>query len=102
MQETNALGRAWATKLNLNFGEYSTTYNFSLSDPWIKGDKHRTSFRTELFLRRDYPQEFKSEDNGNIYAVDDTTTSNSDTFESIVLEKTVRIFFTRPQRWRPL
>ena len=50
LQETNALGRAWSTSLNLNFGEYSTTYNFSLLDPWIKGDNHKTSFRTNLFL----------------------------------------------------
>ncbi len=97
LQETNALGRQWSTKLNLNFGEYSTTYNFSLSDPWIKGDKHRTAFRSEIFLRRDYPQEFKSEENGTIYAVDDKTTSNSDTFEAIVLEKTGGGFsFSRP------
>jgi len=88
LQETNALGRAWSTNLNLNFGDYSTTYNFALSDPWIKGDKYRTSFRTNIFLSRDYPQEFKSETNGRIYAVDDTTTSSSDTFSSIVLEKT--------------
>ena len=97
LQETNALGRAWSTNLNLNFGEYSTTYNFSLSDPWIKGDKHRTSFKTNLFLSRDYPQEFKSETNGRIYAVDDTNTSTSDTFSSIVLEKTGGGFsFLRP------
>ncbi len=97
LQETNALGRAWSTNLNLNFGEYSTTYNFSLSDPWIKGDKHRTSFRTNVFLSRDYPQEFKSEKNGRIYAVDDTSTSTSDTFSSIVLEKTGGGFsFSRP------
>jgi len=97
LQETNALGRAWSTNLNLNFGEYSTTYNFSLSDPWIKGDKHRTSFKTSLFLSRDYPQEFKSETNGRIYAVDDTNTSTSDTFSSIVLEKTGGGFsFSRP------
>ncbi len=97
LQETNALGRAWSTKLNLNFGEYSTTYNFSLSDPWIKGDKHKTSFRTNIFLSRDYPQEFKSENNGRIYAVDDTSTSTSDTFSSIVLEKTGGGFsFSRP------
>jgi outer membrane protein insertion porin family len=69
LQETNALGRAWSTNINLNFGEYSTTYNFSLSDPWIKGDKYKTSFRTNVFLSRDYPQEFKSENNGRIYAV---------------------------------
>ena len=97
LQETNALGRAWSTNLNLNFGEYSTTYNFSLSDPWIKGDKHKTSFRTNIFLSRDYPQEFKSEDNGRIYAVDDTNTSTSDSFSSIVLEKTGGGFsFSRP------
>jgi len=97
LQETNALGRAWSTNLNLNFGEYSTTYNFSLSDPWIKGDKHKTSFKTNLFLSRDYPQEFKSETNGRIYSVDDTNTSTSDTFSSIVLEKTGGGFsFSRP------
>ncbi len=97
LQETNTLGRAWSTNLNLNFGEYSTTYNFSLSDPWIKGDKHKTSFRTNIFLSRDYPQEFKSENNGRIYAVDDTTTSTSDTLSSIVLEKTGGGFsFSRP------
>ncbi|MBO8228765.1 BamA/TamA family outer membrane protein [Prochlorococcus marinus XMU1414] len=97
LQETNTLGRAWSTNLNINFGEYSTTYNFSLTDPWIKGDNHKTSFRTNLFLSRDYPQEFKSEKNGRIYAVDDTSTSTSDTFSSIVLEKTGGGFsFSRP------
>ena len=97
LQETNTFGRAWSTNLNLNFGEYSTTYNFSLSDPWIKGDKHKTSFRTNVFLSRDYPQEFKSEKNGRFYAVDDQIPSSSDTFSSIVLEKTGGGFsFSRP------
>ncbi len=97
LQETNTFGRAWSTNLNLNFGEYSTTYNFSLIDPWIKGDKHKTSFRTNIFHSRDYPQEFKSENNGRIYAVDDKNTSSSDTFSSIVLEKTGGGFsFSRP------
>ncbi len=98
LQETNALGRAWATNINLNFGEYSTTYNFSLSDPWIKGNKYKTSFRTNVFLSRDYPQEFKSENNGKIYAVGDDTESNSaDSLSSIVLEKTGGGFsFSRP------
>jgi outer membrane protein insertion porin family len=97
LQETNALGRAWSTNLNLNFGEYSTTYNFSLSDPWIKGDKHKTSFRTNFFLSRDYPQEFKSEKNGRFYAVDDRVPSSTDSFSSIVLEKSGGGFaFSRP------
>ena len=88
LQETNTLGRAWSTNLNLNFGQYSTTYNFSLSDPWIKGDKYRTSFKTNIFLSRDYPQEFKSENNGRIYAVTDETTTGTESFSSVVLEKT--------------
>ncbi len=97
LQETNALGRAWSTNLNLNFGEYSTTYNFSLLDPWIKGDKHKTSFRTNIFLSNDYPQEFKSENNGRLYSVDDQIPTNSDSFSSIVLEKTGGGFsFSRP------
>ncbi len=97
LQETNALGRAWSTNINLNFGEYSTTYNFSLTDPWIKGDKHKTSFRTNVFLSRDYPQEFKSNSNGRIYAVDDTQPESTDSFSSVVLEKTGGGFsFSRP------
>ena len=97
LQETNAFGRAWSSSLNLNFGEYSTTYNFSLYDPWIKGDKHKTSFRTNVFLSRDYPQEFRSEGNGKIYAVDDKNSSSSDSLSSIILEKTGGGFsFSRP------
>ncbi len=88
LQESNLLGRAWSTNLNLNFGEYSTTFNFSVTDPWIKGDMYKTSLRTNLFLSRDYPQEFRSENNGRIYAVDDKTTSSADSFSSVVLEKT--------------
>jgi len=48
-------------------------------------------------LSRDYPQEFKSDSNGKLYAVDDQTPSSSDTFSSIVLEKTGGGFsFSRP------
>ena len=48
-------------------------------------------------MSRNYPQEFKSEDNGRIYAVNDTNTSSTDAFSSIVLEKTGGGFsFSRP------
>ena len=97
LQETNALGRAWSSSINLNFGEYSTTYNFSLTDPWIKGDKYKTTFNTNVFLSRDYPREFRSQSNGRIYAVNDTTTASTDTLSSVVLEKTGGGFsFSRP------
>ncbi len=97
LQETNALGRAWTTNINLNFGEYSTTYNFSLTDPWIKGDKHKTAFRTNVFLSRDYPQEFRNGNNGKLYGVNDTNPTENDNFTSIVLEKIGGGFsFSRP------
>ncbi len=85
-KESNTFGRAWSTDLNLNFGDYSTTYNFSLYDPWIKGDKYRTAFKTNIFLSRDYPQEFKSSKNGILYAVNDTNSNSADSLSSIVLE----------------
>ena len=97
MQESNALGRAWSSNININYGEYATTYNFSLTDPWIKGDKHKTSFRTNVFLSRDYPQEFSSKKDGKIYAVNDKNATSSDAFSSVVLEKTGGGFsFARP------
>ena len=59
--------------------------------------RDRTTFQTNIFLSRDYPQEFKSENNGIIYAVDDTTSENTDSFSSVVLEKKGGGFsFSRP------
>ena len=97
LKESNTFGRAWSTDLNLNFGDYSTTYNFSLYDPWIKGDKYRTAFKTNIFLSRDYPQEFNSNENGKLYAVNDQNSNSSDSFSSIVLESVGGGFtFLRP------
>ncbi len=97
LKESNTFGRAWSTDLNLNFGDYSTTYNFSLYDPWIKGDKYRTAFKTNIFLSRDYPQEFRSEKNGVLYAVNDTDSNSADSLSSIVLENVGGGFtFLRP------
>ncbi len=96
-KESNTFGRAWSTDLNLNFGNYSTTYNFSLYDPWIKGDKYRTSFKTNIFLSRDFPQEFQSDNNGQLYAVNDKDSNSADSFSSIVLENVGGGFtFLRP------
>ena len=96
-KESNAFGRALDTNLNLNFGNYSTTYDFSLFDPWIKGDKYRTSFKTNIFLSRDYPQEFQGNGNSRLYAVNDQTSTNADPFSSIVLENVGGGFtFLRP------
>ena len=96
-KESNTFGRAWNTDLNLNFGDYSTTYNFSLYDPWIKGDKYRTALKTNIFLSRDFPQEFKSKGNGTLYAVNDTSSNSADSLSSVVLENVGGGFtFLRP------
>ena len=50
VQDSNMFGRAWNVGLNVTYGQYGGLANLSFSDPWIKGDKHRTSFRSSLFL----------------------------------------------------
>ena len=70
-QESNLVGRSWTSNINLTYGEYGALVNFSIYDPWIKNDKHRTSFRTSLFLSREVPQEFRSQEGGSIRGVKD-------------------------------
>ena len=56
--------------LNVTYGQYGSLANINFRDPWIYGDKHRTSFAGSLFLSQEVPQAFQSEDNGNIRTVD--------------------------------
>ena len=71
LQESNLVGRSWSSNMNLTYGEYGALLNLSLYDPWIKNDKHRTSFRTSLYLSREVPQEFRSQEGGSIRGVTD-------------------------------
>ncbi len=71
LQESNLVGRAWSSNMNLTYGEYGALLNLSLFDPWIKNDKYRTSLRTSLYLSREVPQEFRSQDGGSIRGVTD-------------------------------
>ena len=59
LQETNFLGRGWNVGTNITYGQYGGLANLNFSDPWIYGDKHRTSFRTSLFLSQEVPQVFQ-------------------------------------------
>ena len=70
LQDSNFFGRAWNIGLNVTYGQYGGLANLNFTDPWIKGDKHRTSFRGSLFLSQQVPQVFQSEDSGNIRTVD--------------------------------
>ena len=77
LQETNFLGRAWNLGTNITYGQYGGLANLNFSDPWIYGDKHRTSFRTSVFLSQQVPQVFQSEDNGNIRTAKDYVDNGS-------------------------
>ncbi len=71
LKESNLLGRSWSSSIDFTYGQYGGLVNFSFSDPWLKGDIHRTSFRGSLFLSREVPQEFRSQSGGSIRAVED-------------------------------
>ena len=70
LQDSNFFGRAWNIGLNVTYGQYGGLANLNFTDPWIKGDRHRTSFRGSLFLSQQVPQVFQSEDSGNIRTID--------------------------------
>lgn len=60
LQESNLLGRAWELGTNVSYGQFGGLGDISFFDPWIKGDRHRTSFRARAFFSRELPQIFQS------------------------------------------
>ena len=83
LQDSNLFGRAWNVALNLTYGQYGGLANVTFNDPWIKGDAHRTSFRTSLFLSREVPQVFRSQNNGDIVTLTDYEDNKSSRAYSI-------------------
>ncbi|CAK6691600.1 BamA/TamA family outer membrane protein [Synechococcus sp. CBW1107] len=71
VQDSNLFGRAWDLAFNFTYGQFGGLADISFTDPWIKGDKYRTAFRGRLFISRDVPQVFQSQNNGNIFSVRD-------------------------------
>ena len=71
LSDSNLLGRAWNLALNLTYGQFGGLANFTFTDPWIRGDRYRTSFRTSIFLSREVPQVFQSQNDGDIVTVTD-------------------------------
>jgi outer membrane protein insertion porin family len=71
LQDSNLRGRAWDVALNFTYGQFGGLADLSFTDPWIKGDKYRTAFRARVFISRDVPQVFQSQDNGNINTASD-------------------------------
>ena len=79
LKESNLLGRAWNSSIDFTYGQYGGLINFSFADPWIRGDKYRTSFRSSIFLSREVPQEFRSQSGGSIRSASDYYDSGSST-----------------------
>jgi outer membrane protein insertion porin family len=71
LQDSNLFGRAWDAALNFTYGQFGGLADITFTDPWIKGDRYRTAFRARLFLSRDVPQIFQSQDGGNINTASD-------------------------------
>ena len=83
LSDSNLFGRAWDLALNVTYGQFGGLANLTFSDPWIKGDSHRTSFRTSVFLSREVPQVFQSQNNGDIVSLRDYQNNNSEYSYSI-------------------
>ena len=64
LQDSNLTGRAWNLSTNISYGQYGGLGDITFSNPWIKGNKYRTSMRTRIFFSREVPQIFQSQDNG--------------------------------------
>ncbi|MCU0528125.1 MAG: BamA/TamA family outer membrane protein [Cyanobium sp. Prado107] len=60
LQDSNLLGRAWDLGTNISYGQFGGLGDITFFDPWIKGDRHRTSFRARAFFSRELPQIFQS------------------------------------------
>ena len=73
IQDSNMLGRAWDLALNFTYGQFGGLADLSFTDPWIKGDKYRTAFRARVFLSREVPQIFQSQNNGSFATVSDVS-----------------------------
>ncbi len=71
VQDSNLFGRAWDVGLNFTYGQFGGLADISFTDPWIKGDRFRTAFRARLFISREVPQLFQSQNNGSIFSVRD-------------------------------
>jgi outer membrane protein insertion porin family len=67
LQDSNLFGRAWDLGTNISYGQYGGLGDVTFTDPWIKDNKYRTSFRARFFFSREVPQLFQNENNSFAY-----------------------------------
>ena len=82
LQNSNLFGRAWDVGTNISYGQYGGLGDVTFSDPWIKDNKYRTSFRARFFFSREVPQLFQSENSSFSYQLKNYTGADFDVVTS--------------------
>ena len=96
LNDSNLMGKAWDLGTNISYGQYGGLGDITLSNPWIKGDKYRTSMRTRVFFSREVPQSFQSQNDGFF------TTINPDNGQSTGNQVSIQRVGASVQFVRPL
>lgn len=82
LQDSNLFGRAWDLGTNFSYGQYGGLGDITFTDPWIKDNKYRTSFRARVFFSREVPQIFQSENSSFTYQLQNFTGADFDVVTS--------------------
>ncbi|MDP4831656.1 MAG: BamA/TamA family outer membrane protein, partial [Cyanobium sp. MAG_185] len=82
LNDSNLFGRAWDLGTNITYGQYGGLGDVTFTDPWIKDNKYRTSFRARFFFSREVPQLFQSENSSFSYQLKNYTGSDFDVVTS--------------------
>ncbi|NQW38076.1 MAG: BamA/TamA family outer membrane protein, partial [Cyanobacteria bacterium] len=82
LNDSNLFGRAWDLGTNISYGQYGGLGDITFTDPWIKDNKYRTSFRARVFFSREVPQLFQSENSSFSYQLQNYTGADFDVVTS--------------------
>lgn len=82
LNDSNLFGRAWDLGTNISYGQYGGLGDVTFTDPWIKDNKYRTSFRARFFFSREVPQLFQSENSSFSYQLQNYTGADFDVVTS--------------------
>ena len=82
LNDSNLFGRAWDVGTNISYGQYGGLGDVTFTDPWIKDNKYRTSFRARFFFSREVPQLFQNENNSFTYELQNFDGSDFDVVTS--------------------
>jgi len=94
LQDSNLTGRAWNLSTNISYGQFGGLGDISFTNPWIKGNKYRTSMRTRIFFSREVPQIFQSQDNSYFATLNDDGTSTGN--QAAIQRVGASVQFVRP------